>query len=262
MKPQVRKGPIEDKALEQFTADHMTLSTTTMGQKDGPIVVWGHGWGQSHQAFVPLATSLEKMGQHVLVDFPGFGDSPAPENIVGTEDYADLIASWAKDQGINKLIWIGHSFGCRVGIQLAARYPDLVQSMILIAAAGLPRKKSLYKTFRILTYKALKALGVNKDWLAAKFGSTDFKNAGPMRAIFVKVVNENLTDQANQVQCPVQLIYGDQDTETPPDIGQRLEKLITNAKMVSLAGQDHYSVLGQGRHQVASLIRNFIKENT
>lgn len=253
--------------MDQFTTNDILLSYQTLGSKGSPVIVWGHGWGQSHTAFLPLAGSLESTGRHVLVDFPGFGESPAPHTVMGTEDYADLIAAWARDQKIEKLIWVGHSFGGRVGLQLASRHPALVQSMTLIAAAGLPRKRSLLKTLyikaRILTYKTLKKLtpfGLSKDWLNKTFASADYQSAGAMRSIFVKVVNEDLSEQARQITCPVNLVYGTNDTETPPEIGERLARLIPNAKMVHLDGQDHYSVLSEGRHPVAALIKNDIKE--
>jgi hypothetical protein len=37
----------------------------------------------------------------------------------------------------------------------------------------------------------------------------------------VKTVNENLSEVAATITCPVVLFYGTDDTETPPDIGQR-----------------------------------------
>ncbi len=231
-----------------------------------PSLIWGHGWGHSHEAFLPLAKGLEKLGHHTLIDFPGFGGSPVPDDIWGTADYAEAVAEMVKTLPAPR-IWIGHSFGCRVGIQLAARHPDLLDGMVLMAAAGLKRKVSplrrLWWTARVYTFKGLKKLiplGLNADWLYTKFGSPDYRNAGPMRAIFVKTVNEDLTDIAPQVKCPVLLIYGENDGETPPEMGERFSKLILDARLTILPGQDHYSVLGAGCHQVAQRLHEFVKE--
>ena len=54
-------------------------------------------------------------------------------------DYADAFAEWLSTLPRARRIWIGHSFGCRVGLQLAARHPATVDGLFLIAAAGLPR---------------------------------------------------------------------------------------------------------------------------
>jgi pimeloyl-ACP methyl ester carboxylesterase len=101
------------------------------------------------------------------------------------------------------------------------------------------------------------------DWgtreaLAARFGSADYRNAGAMRPIFVKVVREDLSGAAGRVTCPVLLLYGAQDSETPPEFGQRYAKLMTDARYFELPGQDHYTVLGDGRHQVLHRLKEFL----
>ena len=161
----------------------------------------------------------------------------------------------------------GHSFGCRVGLRLAKRHPDLIKGMCLIAGAGLPRKRSLWNKVyfgaRIYLFKFLKRripFGVSKDWLYKKFGSADYRSAGPLRQIFIKVVNEDLSDVAAQISCPVALIYGSKDTETPADIGQRLSLIIPNSKMILLDGYDHYTILSAAQHQVAHQINALIKD--
>lgn len=246
----------------------------TLGPEDAPVhLVWGHGWGQDHRAFAPLAESLARIGgqavRHTLVDFPGFGTSPAPPEGWGTAEYAGVAAELLKTLPGRK-IWIGHSFGCRVGLQLAARHPGLVDGMVLVAAAGLKRKlplhTRLWRTARVYTFKTLKRLIplglVNAEKLYAKFGSADYRNAGKLRALFVRIVNEDLTEQARQVSCPVLLVFGEKDTETPPEIGRRLAALIPQASLQILPGQDHYSVLGDARHQTAHLITRFVETLT
>lgn len=239
----------------------------TLGKKDAPVVVWAHGWGQSRQSFLPLAANLEPFARHIVLDLPGFGEAPLPAENWGTEDYADEAAAFIKKQIGGPVIWVGHSFGCRVGLQLASRHPELISGLCLIAGAGLKRKRPLHKKIyfktRILVFKSLKKLiplGLSEDWLKSKFGSRDYKNAGPLRGILVKVINEDLTAIARTVRCPVALIYGTEDTETPPEFGQRFKMLIPNSELTLLKGQDHYTVLGEGQHQIAPLLKRFIEK--
>lgn len=250
--------------MQNFVFDQTAIKFEATG--DGSIpVFWGHGWGQSHQAFLPMISSLQKSGRHCLIDFPGFGESDSPKRVWTTADYADACAALIRTQTDQKILWVGHSFGCRVGLQLAARHPDLVEGLFLIAAAGLPRKRpfhqKLYLKSRIALFKGFKRC-MGAEWARKKFGSADYKNtSGLLRSIFVTVVNENLSDEARKISCPVTLVYGAQDTETPPEIGQRLAALIPNSNLVVLDGQDHYSVLDTGRHQTLHLLHNFIKQH-
>lgn len=144
----------------------------------------------------------------------------------------------------------------------------LVAKLCIIAGAGLPRRRTTLEKARVgskvYTYKTLKTLapllGIDTDKLRDRFGSADYRNAGAMRAVLTRVVNEDLSDVARQVRCPVQLIYGSADTETPPELGERLAKLIPDARLAILDGLDHYTVLGEGRHQVARRLRDFLGE--
>lgn len=240
------------------------------GAKESPLVVWGHGWGQSHAGFLELCAPLENLAQHIILDFPAFGGSPMPKDAWGTREYADHIAGLIRANSDRPIIWVGHSFGCRVGLQLAAHYPELIKGMFLIAGAGIPKTlplhKSLYFKGRIKLYKLLKKLipfGLPEEWLMRKFGSADYKNADPvLRTILVKVVNEDLSIIAPSIKCPVHFVYGEDDTETPPQIGQTLSDLISSSKLTLLKGQDHYSVLSSGRHQVTALLKTFIQDLT
>ena len=114
---------------------------------------------------------------------------------------------------------------------------------------------------RVLAYKSVKRLSrlLKRDLepLKTKFGSADYRNAGPLREIFVKVINEDLAEAARRIDTPCLLIYGARDSETPPDIGRRLSKLINRSELCVLANQDHYSVLDSGRHQVIKRISEF-----
>jgi pimeloyl-ACP methyl ester carboxylesterase len=231
------------------------------------LMVWGHGWRQDRGAFAPFAESLKTSASHLLLDFPGFGQSPLPPENWGTADYADAVAGLIKPyRSIKKIVWIGHSFGGRVGIQLASRHPELVDGLFLIATAGLPRQRSTTQKFsnaiRIYWFKILKHLaplfGVSVDELRKKFGSADYRTAGALRPVFLRVIGENLTEQAKQIKCPAYLVYGADDKETPPDIGERLAALIPNAKLSILPRQDHYSVLGAGRHLVLKRLSEFM----
>ena len=163
-----------------------------------------------------LGTSqgAERYGTQINFDFPGFGNRHPPTDW-GTADYADAFARWIATLPPARRIWIGHSFGCRVGLQLAARHPGLIDGLFLIAAAGLPRSRTPFQRLKIRTkiaaFKALKVLprlGFDTASLAAKFGSADYRGAGSMRSILVKVVREDLTETARHVKCPVQLVSG------------------------------------------------------
>ena len=248
-----------------YAQDEQVMSYQCFGDAEAQFqLVWAHGWGQDRNALQPLAESWRTSGQNLLIDFPGFGASPRPAKDWGTADYADYCAAFLNTLPAARRLWIGHSFGCRVGLQLAAQHPTLVDALCLIAAAGLPRRRSITSRLKVKSkvalYKTLRALPIgDKDRLRERFGSADYRAAGEMRGILTKIVNEDLSDVAKAIECPVKLIYGSADEETPPEIGRRLAQLIPAAVFVELDGLDHYSVLDRGRHQIAFQLKRFVE---
>lgn len=256
--------------MPTFVTRDATTSYATRGQSCESAalqVVWGHGWGQDHRVFLGLVRGLEQQASHTLIDFPGFGRSPPPPAVWGTADYADAIASLIAAAPRARRLWVGHSFGCRVGLQLAARHPELVDGLFLIAAAGLqPSRPPLVRltiAAKVALFKALKTLdrlGLDVAALKDRFGSADYRAAGPMRPVLVKVVREDLTDVARAVRCPVWLIYGALDTQTPPALGERLASLLPNAHLQVLPRVDHDTILTTGSHQVQFQLAQFMTQ--
>lgn len=238
---------------------------------DVPHVIWAHGWGQDHHAFLALARSLERAAHHTLFDFPGFGQSPAPPQKAdgsawGTADYADAVAEWLATLPRGRRIWVGHSFGGRVGLRLAVRHPAAVDAMVLVGSHGLRPRRSLVARVRIFlrvrmfkTLRLLEKFGVDVSARKAKYGSADYRSAGSMRPVFVKVVSEDQTEDVKAIRMPMVIIYGALDDQAPPDIGERLSKLIPGSSLSILPGLDHYTVLSDGGPQVAHAVAKLLE---
>jgi pimeloyl-ACP methyl ester carboxylesterase len=233
---------------------------------EAPELVWAHGWAHSHLSLAPLAEAMRGGADSRLVDLPGFGASPLPPGPWGTEDYADAMADWLAALPACKRVWVGHSFGCRVGLQLAARHPETVTALFLIAAAGLPPHRSLATRLRRmprrLAFRAARAMtpeGPARDRLRERYGSSDYRTAGAMRPVLVKAVNEDLTTVARRIGLPVVLVHGEADTESPPEIATRLHALIPGSQLHVLRGFDHLTILGDGRHQVIHLLGELLE---
>jgi pimeloyl-ACP methyl ester carboxylesterase len=220
-------------------------------------LIWAHGWGQTHEAMLPLAQAMRRSARSILVDLPGFGASPAPPAPWSTADYADAMAEWLGGRPPAPRVWIAHSFGSRVGLQLAARHPEMLGGLFLIAAAGLPPQRTPWTRARVMARRwafrlarQFTAEGPARDRLRARFGSADYRAAGPLRPILVKAVTEDLTAIARAIRVPTVLVYGDHDRETPPEMGMRFNKLMPQSRLYVLRGFDHWNLLSDGRHLI------------
>jgi pimeloyl-ACP methyl ester carboxylesterase len=170
----------------------------------------------------------------------------------GVEEYTRSVEALALEEGIESPILVGHSFGGRVSILFASR--NNTRKIILTDAAGVKPKRSLTYYRKVYTYKLLKRLApifLGKERAQelinqrrTKAGSSDYNNASPrMRAILSKVVNEDLCHLMPKISAPTLLFWGENDTATPLSDAKRMEKLIPDAGLVTVAGAGHYAFL-------------------
>ena len=243
----------------------MKPNLVQIGDTSKPPVVFGHGWGRTYRDFIPVAEALAPITSSFLIDFPGFGDSPRPDETWGTEEYAEHILDFLKSEhGLSTFTWVGHSFGGRVGMRIAANHPELIEHLVLVASAGVPRTRSSWQKIngyrRGMEFKLRKTLAQGDQALQdleQRFGSVDYVHSREigLRDIFVKTVNEDQTDTLPQIQCATTLIYGGKDIDTPVEVGEKLANGIPNASLVVSPHCDHISILDRGRHQIALAIK-------
>jgi pimeloyl-ACP methyl ester carboxylesterase len=243
------------------------MKLTTIGAAGKPNVVFAHGWARTYRDFIPVAESLEPIARSVLIDLPGFGATPAPSAAWGTKEYADQLHSVLAAKLKEPYIWVGHSFGGRIGLRMAVQYPQALSGLVLIASAGIPRTRSEMDIFKgnmrqkLFKFKKSRAKDADElDALERQYGSLDYIHSAEigMRDVFLATINEDQTESAKTITTPTQLIYGARDTETPPEIGQRLAKLIPDAVYTECPGLDHISVLSRGRQQIARTIKDML----
>lgn len=225
---------------------------------NGKPVVYLHGWGCDGSVFLTIATQLPNYGNY-LVDFAGFGKcDPPPESGWTVEEYAEQLKQFLQQQNLRSVTIVGHSFGCRVALVLAVKYPELVERMLLVAPAGL-RRFSPKRWFRVAYYKTSKFFSklVGKQ-PKTKYASEDYANcSNAMRCTFVKVVNEDLSKYAKRVKCSVLIVNGRQDTATPLKHAKRLNKLIKGSSLVEIDG-DHFAFFRMPT-AFAKTIKNFVE---
>lgn len=252
-----------------FEFSGATLRAEPLTEANGPLrLVWLHGWGQNRESLRAIATSLLDLGEAWLLDLPGHGDAPPPPHAFAPANYAQLVLAWLATQPACPTIVIGHSLGFRVAVHMAQQDPIDIKAIISIAGAGVPRiLTSKEKTRRRAIRWSLKLARWIKPFLGEgplnrlrqRFGSTDYRNSSnAMRPTFVAVVNDNVSSICPTLNQPALLVYGGKDTETPPSVGQRFNRLIPNSQLTILPHHTHYNLIGGGRHVVEPLIRNFI----
>ena len=221
------------------------------GQGD-PLVLL-HGWGTSSESLAPLSLALCDSFRVLAMDLPGFGWSQAPPAAWGTGEYAGHVERLMQETGMVGAALLGHSFGGRIAIRLAAMRPGLVSHLVLVASAGIrPRRRVGYHV-RVAAHKLARRFFSLPGWgatgqrmiskMSGRFGSRDYRVAGPMRPTLVRVVNEDLTPLLTAVRVPTLLLWGDRDQEVPRSAMEVMAARIPQARLQVLEGAGHFPFL-------------------
>ncbi|MDR2175675.1 MAG: alpha/beta hydrolase [Synergistaceae bacterium] len=229
-------------------------------------VLFLHGWGSDFSPFRPFLDGMS--GRRVCaLNLPGFGGSAEPPVAWSVGDYADFVLDFLAERGIRSVTLIGHSFGGRISIKLAARgaetrglpvetAPVEIVKMVLVDSAGIRPKRTPVRKLKTLAYKGIRGIlsleavrkrapSLLESW-RMRNASADYRNATPrMRECLAKAVGEDLTPCLSAIRCPTLLIWGENDSETPLSDARIMERLIPDAGLVVLKNAGHYSFLDQ-----------------
>ncbi len=113
------------------------LHVRQSGPPDGPAVVLLHGFGSSLQTWDAWAKALSATHRVVRLDLPGSGLSPPdPAHDYRDARSLDMLIALMDSLGLQRASWVGHSMGGRIAWTLAARYPERVDKLVLVAPDG------------------------------------------------------------------------------------------------------------------------------
>src|SRR5262245_56690391 len=103
----------------------------------GPPVVLLHGLGGAASNWVEVAPLLVDRHRVVALDLPGHAGSAPLGPARGLQAFVDAVAGPMGALGAVPALIVGHSFGGHVAVWLAARRPELVAGLLLVAPAGI-----------------------------------------------------------------------------------------------------------------------------
>ncbi len=210
-------------------------------------IVLIHGWEGNASSWVAQIRFLEARGFNCLaVQMPGW-DLPDPPDTWGVPEYAEFVLDALTKRFPNqRVILVGHSFGGRLAIWLAAHYPQLVEALILSSAAGVqvPVAEERRRHFFVASVArwARSLLGVPlfravRELFVRAFGSQHYKTASfTMREVLKNVINRDLAQLLPMIKCKTLIVWGEEDQVIAPDSGKFICDHIPLAKWSPIPG--------------------------
>jgi pimeloyl-ACP methyl ester carboxylesterase len=208
---------------------------------DGDALVLVHGAGTSGAIWRRVTPLLTERTRVIAPDVPGYGGSPAAGHGFALDEVAERLATGLDDAGVPAPYdLVGHSMGGALSILLAARRPERVRRLVLVAPAGMAalpqtvasalgavaapfavaRRTLASPLAGSALVRRLALAGVARDGarvpveharavLASSAGATSI---GPGLA---SAAAADLRDVLAEVRCPLGLVWGEHDPVIP-----------------------------------------------
>ncbi len=220
----------------------------------GAPVILLHGLGASKGVWRITIAALAPKFHVYAPDQIGFGASDKPLLNYRVATYSDFLDEFMQKLGISKASLIGNSMGGWVAADFAIRYPDRVDRIVLVDAAGLFTHPLTRKDVEVLnpgtleeTRALVKKVFFNKQMqteAVVHMMYSERMKAGDAYTIdrlLDAAVNhvDVLNDRLGSVHAPVLIIHGRQDPLIPVAEADMFAQLISGSRKVILEDCGH-----------------------
>ena len=156
----------------------------------------------------------------------------------GLEKYVQKFIELREYQDIHLL---GNSLGGHVALLHALKHPEKLKSLILTGSSGLfengmgdsyPKRGDYEYIKRKSALTFYDPAMATKELVDAVYAITSNRmNVIKIIALAKSAIRNNLGEEISQIQTPTLLIWGNNDTVTPPFVGKEFQRLIPNSEL-------------------------------
>ena len=239
----------------------------------GPPMVFVHGLGGLWQNWLEQLPVFAREHRVVAVDLPGFGESELPGETISIAGYARVLDALCDALGIDAAAFVGNSMGGFISAEMAIAFPQRVERLVLVSAAGLTVEHQRNDTALAALKRLETVLSTYGAWVATKsdvvarrprlrWAAFAFVAAHPDR-LPPALVTEQLRgsgkpgflgsldaltsypirDRLTEIACPTLVVWGTEDRLVPVGDADEFERLIPDSRKVVYRDTGHVPML-------------------
>lgn len=231
----------------------------------GPeTIVFAHGLLLSGRMFDDQVTAFKNRFRCITFDFRGQGQSEVTRSGYDMETISEDVATLIEALGCAPCHFVGLSMGGFVGMRLAIRRPDLIESLMLLETSADPEPEENVGRYRLLNFVA-RWFGLR--WVTGRimpimFGQKFLSDPsrvelkrkwreriianhrlGITRAVKGVIERQGVYDRLPKIGVSTLILVGDQDVATVPARAERIQAQIPGSKLKVIPGAGHSSTI-------------------
>jgi abhydrolase domain-containing protein 6 len=233
----------------------------------GEPVVLLHGFGASADSWNRFARALTKRYHVIAPDQPGWGASTRLETAsYGYPAQLDRLHQFLSVLGLKRVHLVGHSMGGFISCAYAARYPDEVITLGLIAPHGMAEPEpselarsvaqgdnwlvaSSYPEYNRLLNKVFARRPHAPKAVVRYLAGHAIRNSAKSAKIFAEMQTNDppLAELLPKIEAPTLIVWGDQDRVLHVSCADLFRKGIKNSELLVQPGIGHMPLIESAR---------------
>ena len=220
---------------------------------EGEPLVLLHGLFGALSNFQPLIEYFKQYNKVVVPMLPLLDMDILHTSVGGL---AKFVHKFLESRGYKNVHLLGNSLGGHVGlVYVLKNQPDCIKSVILTGSSGLFEngmgdsypKRGDYEYIRKKTELTFYDPNMaTKELVDEVFGITNNRlKVIKIIALAKSAIRNNLGEELGQIKQPTLLIWGNQDTVTPPFVAEEFHKLIPNSELKFIDKCGHAPMMEQ-----------------
>jgi pimeloyl-ACP methyl ester carboxylesterase len=204
----------------------------------GPVLVLLHGL---FGALSNWADVIEKFSPRYTVVIPLMPIYELPILFTNVKNLAKFIRKFVEFKGYESVTLIGNSLGGHVGLVYAAKYPAKIKAMVLTGSSGLyenslggtfPKREDYNFVKEKVEYTFYDPAYATKDLIDEVYEIVNNRvKLIKILSLAKSAIRHNMSKELKGIKMPVCLIWGKNDTITPPEVAEEFHKLLPNSEL-------------------------------
>jgi len=218
---------------------------------DGPVVVLLHATLHDRHDFDAIVPSLRRDHRVIAVDWPGHGDSPAPDQPPSAALFADALADVVAALDLPPAAFVGNSVGGFAAGRLAITEPQRVSRLVLVNTGGFVTNPAVRLYCRTLGTPAVMKRVLPRFVRSYMKATSDSDHAVQERLLARAHTREgvaltaalwrsfaspdyDLRPHADRITAPCLVVWGSKDTAAPMPVGRATAAAIPGSRLEAL----------------------------
>jgi triacylglycerol lipase len=243
------------------------------GGKGEPLLLI-HGFGADKDNFTRVSAHLTKHYRVIIPDLPGFGESSRPEDVsYEIEDQVERVRAFTEQLGITRMHLGGNSMGGFISAAYAAKYPDDVTSLWLLAPAGarpgfdsevrreierIGENPLLSKTPEDFS-RTIEFAMSRQPWFPYSVKRVLAERAAADYELHERILEEirepALDSYVTRLETPALVVWGNEDRVLNPKDAEALRAIMPNAQVLLMDGIGHLPMIEAPRQAADDYLR-------